>query len=55
MGFKMANGHSGFNYLHAEYSSSDSLVEKDQINKLMVRANKEFKDMEMASGEFANF
>lgn len=44
-----------FDHLHAEYSSFDSLVEKDQIKKLLVRADKEFEEMEMAGGDFANF
>lgn len=44
-----------FDSLRTEYSSLDSLVEKDLIKKLLIRADKEFEDMEMTSGEFANF
>jgi UDP-glucose 4-epimerase len=44
-----------FDDLHTEYSSFDSLVGKDQIKQLMVRADQEFEDMEMTGGDFANF
>lgn len=44
-----------FDHLRAEYSSGDSLVDKGQAKQLIVRADQEFEDMEMAGGEFANF
>lgn len=44
-----------FDHLQAEYSSFDSLVGKDRIKQLMARADKEFEDMEMTGGDFANF
>lgn len=44
-----------FDHLKTEYSSFDSLVDREQIKKLMVRADKEFENMEMAGGDFANF
>ena len=44
-----------FDHLRAEYSSFDSLVEKEKIKRLIARADKEFEDMEMAAGEFSNF
>ena len=44
-----------FDHLRTEYSSFDSLVEKEQIKRLIARADKEFEDMEMAAGEFSNF
>ena len=44
-----------FDYLQTEYSSFDSLVGKEKIKQLMVRADKEFEDMEMTGGDFANF
>ena len=44
-----------FDHLRTEYSSFDSLVEKEQIKQLMVRADKEFEEMEMVGGDFANF
>ncbi len=44
-----------FDHLQTEYSSFDSLVEKDAIKRLMARADREFEEMEMAGGEFANF
>ena len=44
-----------FDDLRAEYSSFDSLVDKDLIKGLITRADKEFEDMEMPGGEFSNF
>jgi len=44
-----------FDHLKAEYSSYDSLVDKERIKQLMLRADKEFEDMEMSGGDFANF
>lgn len=41
--------------LKKEYCSFDSLVDKAHIKQLIARADKEFTDMEMAGGEFANF
>jgi UDP-N-acetylglucosamine 4,6-dehydratase len=42
-------------HLNTEYSSFDNLVGKAHIKQLLARADKEFEDMEMAGGEFANF
>lgn len=44
-----------FGDLQAEYSSFDSLAEKDMIKSLIARADKEFEVMEMPGGEFSNF
>jgi len=44
-----------FDHLKAEYSSYDSVVAQDEIKQLLARADKEFEDMEMAGGLFANF
>lgn len=44
-----------FDCVHAEYSSFESLVDREQIRQLIARADKEFANMEMAGGEFANF
>ncbi len=44
-----------FEYLQTEYSSWDSLVEKDVIQRMIVRADEEFKEMELVGGEFTNF
>jgi UDP-glucose 4-epimerase len=41
--------------LAREYSSSDHLVGHEHIEQLLARVDKEFEDMEMAGGEFANF
>jgi UDP-N-acetylglucosamine 4,6-dehydratase/5-epimerase len=42
-------------HMKAEYSSFDNVVGKEQIKELIARSDKEFRDMEMAAGEFANF
>lgn len=44
-----------FDHLQSEYSSFDSLVERDVIRQLMARADMEVKKMEMTGGEFGNF
>jgi len=44
-----------FDHLKTEYSSFDTLVDQDQIKKLILRSDQEFRDMEMEGGEFANF
>lgn len=44
-----------FSHLQTEYSSWDSLVEKDAIQRMIVRADEEFKQMELVGGEFTNF
>jgi UDP-glucose 4-epimerase len=44
-----------FDQLRAEYSSFDNLVAKEKIRDLILRADKEFEEMEMAGGEFSNF
>lgn len=38
-----------------EYSSLDSIVDKNQIKTLLARSDQEFHAMEMAAGEFSNF
>lgn len=42
-------------HITREYSSGDSLVPIDEVKQLLARADKEFEDMEMPSGEFAKF
>lgn len=42
-------------HITAEYSSGDSLVDKERVKQLLIRADKEFEDMEMTGGEFAKF
>lgn len=44
-----------FNHVQTEYSSFDNVVDKASISQLLARADKEFEDMEMAGGLFANF
>ncbi|MDO8653791.1 MAG: SDR family NAD(P)-dependent oxidoreductase [Undibacterium sp.] len=43
------------NDMDNEYSSFDSIVDKDQIKLLLARSDQEFQAMEMAAGEFSNF
>ncbi|MHB9119077.1 MAG: polysaccharide biosynthesis protein [Burkholderiales bacterium] len=44
-----------FSHLQAEYSSWDNLAEKDVIQRMIDRADEEFKEMELVGGEFTNF
>jgi UDP-N-acetylglucosamine 4,6-dehydratase len=44
-----------FDDIDHEYSSFDSVVGKEQIKSLILRADQEFETMEMAGGEFSNF
>jgi UDP-N-acetylglucosamine 4,6-dehydratase len=44
-----------FDHIKTEYSSFDSVVDKDQIKQLLLRADHEFDSMEMSVGEFSKF
>ncbi|MBV8665377.1 MAG: SDR family NAD(P)-dependent oxidoreductase [Burkholderiaceae bacterium] len=44
-----------FDHITTEYSSYDSVVDKEKIKQLIKRADDEFEAMEMSVGEFAKF
>lgn len=41
--------------LNSEYSSVDALVDREEVRRLVARADQEFTRMEMAGGEFTHF
>jgi UDP-glucose 4-epimerase len=46
---------SNFGALNSEYSSVDALVSEQAIRELIARADREFTQLEMSGGEYANF